>query len=250
MRLTRGGLAGTILMLLVAGVCIRLGFWQLDRLEQRRALNSAVAAGMALPPLELDSASIAALLRNPEAFLHRAAIARGSYDWEKELLLRGRAHEGQPGVHVATLLVLDEADASLIVNRGWMPSPDAATADPRPTRQTGDVEVRGRIQLMPAEGEESTPSEVSVGDTTISTFRRLDHARIASRAPKPLLPIYLELVDSSATGGLVPVPGPVLDEGSHLGYAIQWFSFAAIAVFGFLIVLIRRRRSPGVFLDV
>jgi surfeit locus 1 family protein len=245
MRISRGGIAGTILMLLVAGICTRLGFWQLDRLQERRAYNAVAEAGMALPPLELDSAAIAAIEARPESFVQRKAIARGTFDYSTELLLRGRAFQGRPGVHVATMLNLDGTGSAVVVNRGWMPSPDAATADPRPFRRSGEIEITGRIQLLPETGEESLRSDVSVGDTTFATYQRLDRALLGATAGRPLLPIYLEAAEGSGPEGLIAVPEPVLGEGSHFGYAVQWFSFAAIAVVGFMIVLVRSRRGPS-----
>lgn len=250
MRITRAGVAGTILMLLVAGICMRFGFWQLERLEERRAVNAAAEAGMALPPLELDSAAIAAIERDPAAFVHRTAVARGTFDFSTELLLRGRAHQGRPGVQAAVLLQLEGMGRSLVVNRGWMPSPDAATADPRPMRVAGPVAVEGRLQLLPPSSGRSVRSDIAIGDTTVATYQRLDSEGLAAAAaPRALLPIYLEAT-TPAISGLVPVPPPVLDEGSHFGYAVQWFSFAAIAVIGYVVVVARKaspkaRRKPA-----
>ena len=53
-RVTRSAIIGTIVVLLIAGLCVRLGFWQLARLRQKRALNAGIATRMALPPLELN----------------------------------------------------------------------------------------------------------------------------------------------------------------------------------------------------
>ena len=39
---------------------------------------------------------------------------------------------------------------------------------------------------------------------------------------------------------------PALDDGPHRGYAIQWFSFAAIAIVGALAVVRRERRDRPV----
>ena len=43
----------------------------------------------------------------------------------------------------------------------------------------------------------------------------------------------------------VRVPAPALDEGSHQSYAIQWFSFATVAVVGAAAVVRADRRRPG-----
>ena len=52
---SRVWIPATLFVLLGASVCVRLGFWQLDRLEQRRAFNAQVASMRALDPLNLDS---------------------------------------------------------------------------------------------------------------------------------------------------------------------------------------------------
>ncbi len=78
----------------------------------------------------------------------------------------------------------------------------------------------------------------------VGTYRRIDGATIAVRLDAPIPPLYLQAGSEGSPGGLpIPVPPPALDEGPHLGYAIQWFSFAAIAVFGFLFVAIARSRE-------
>ena len=48
-----------VIVILVAVVCVRLGFWQLDRLSQRRAANARRASTLALPALQItDVASV------------------------------------------------------------------------------------------------------------------------------------------------------------------------------------------------
>jgi surfeit locus 1 family protein len=42
----------------------------------------------------------------------------------------------------------------------------------------------------------------------------------------------------------IEVPPAELDEGPHLGYAVQWFAFAGIALFGFFFVLLGGPTRP------
>jgi surfeit locus 1 family protein len=243
-RVSTRGILLAIAVVLVTGVCVGLGFWQLDRLEQRRRFNADVAAAAELPPLDLDAGGLEAILRDPDAHLFRRAIARGTYASQGELILRGRSHNGRPGVHLVTPLQM--RTGTILVNRGWLPSPDAATVDPRGYRLVGQQSLTGSLQEVP-DAANSTPLIVDLGDTTIRTYRRLDHATVASALDRPLPRLYLQLLpDSTAQSALpVAVPLPEMDEGPHLGYAIQWFSFAAIALFGFLFVAISRLRRPG-----
>src|SRR5262245_21707826 len=105
-------------LLAVAGValCCGLGVWQLDRLAQRQARNATIDARMALPP-----APLGATPADPDALEYRRVEARGVYDPEQEIVLRTRALDGAPGVHVIPPLRLSGSDAAVLVDRGWLP---------------------------------------------------------------------------------------------------------------------------------
>jgi len=246
-RVTVRGIVAAALAIAVAVVCVRLGFWQLDRLEQRRALNVAHAAALALEPLDLNATGLSVLSGEADALLYRRGVARGRFDHGTEFLLRGRSHGGRPGVHVVSPLQLAGEPGVLLVNRGWIPSPDGATADPRPFRLPADVVVAGTLQRMPDAGDQASPVTVDLGDVAVATYRRLDRGLLEERLSRDLPLYYLQA--ASPLGGPaappIPVPDPTLDEGAHLGYAVQWFSFAAIALFGFLFTVVLRGRAAG-----
>ncbi|HEX5724904.1 MAG TPA: SURF1 family cytochrome oxidase biogenesis protein, partial [Longimicrobiaceae bacterium] len=58
MKLSTRAVVAGVCVLLLAGVFVRLGFWQLDRLEQRRARNAALRAATALPEFTLDAETV------------------------------------------------------------------------------------------------------------------------------------------------------------------------------------------------
>lgn len=215
----------------VAVGCVALGFWQLDRLAERRDLNARIRARGLEPPVTIEGADTA-------AGAYRPAIAEGTYDVAHEVLVYGRSLDGEAGHHVVTPLVLGSGDAVLVV-RGWVPfatqsAPVAGAAPP-----AGDVRVRGA--LVPDEGDGSTAPDAN------GIVRSLDVAGIASTVSSDVFPLPLQLTQQTPPqpGALpAPVPLPELSEGPHLSYAIQWFSFAAVAVAGAAILLRRDRRAP------
>jgi cytochrome oxidase assembly protein ShyY1 len=215
----------------VAAICVALGFWQLARLAERRDLNARILARRSATPVTVEGA-------NTAAGSYRPAIAEGAYDVQHEVLVYGRSLDGEPGHHVVTPLVLGDGDAILVV-RGWVPfatqSAPVASAAPPP----GTVRVRG--VLVPDEGDGSTTPDTS------GIVRTLDVAGIASTLPYDVASLPLQLLEQTPPqpGDLpVPVPLPELSEGPHLSYAIQWFSFAAIALAGAAILVRRERRVP------
>ena len=82
-------------------------------------------------------------------------------------------------------------------------------------------------------------------------------ARLQQQVDEPLVPLYVNLetqspAQSAAAGPTgtplpVPIPRPELDEGPHLSYALQWFSFALLTVIVYPLLLRRvaRRRLQG-----
>lgn len=240
MRPTLRGALGAAFIIAACAVCVRLGFWQLDRLEQRRARNAVVLAGMSQPPRPVDAALAAEMRRDPTRLVYQRATARGRYLPQGEMVLRARVEAGRPGVHLATPLLLEGDSAVILVNRGWVPAPDAATPPERPAPPPGIVTVSGTLQAVPVTEDGGSRSVSPRGDTT---YRRLDLAA-ARRRIGPVLPMYLQLLPESGAARSLPVavPPPPLDEGPHLGYAIQWFSFALIGIVG-LFFLLRSRRN-------
>lgn len=217
----------------MVAVCVRLGFWQLHRLEERRTYNSALRRAAALAPLQLDSATVQTLTREPARFVNRRVRVRGSYDPAGEIVLRGRAQSGRPGVHIVTPLRLAGGNLAVAVNRGWAPSPDALSVNAHLLREPGLREVEGVLLAIPS--GEGGPQPAG------GTWLRLDIEALRQRIAYPVIPLYIQqLAPPSTTESLQRVPTPELQDGPHLSYAIQWFSFAAIALIGFIVVARRR----------
>lgn len=240
MKWTIRGVVAAALVLAMCAVCVRLGFWQLDRLEQRRARNAAVRAAQAQPPVPLDAAAFAAASADPDAFEWRPVEAAGTFHHAGDLLLRGRGREGQPGVHLVSPLVL--ADGRVVmVNRGWLPAPDAATANASAYRTAGPVRVAGVLRPMRVSEDGGMPAEGRAGGD--STWRRIDLGAARARSPGAVLPLYLQRLPAPGDAASPPLaePLPALSQGNHLSYAVQWFSFATIGVVG-LVILVRKRR--------
>jgi surfeit locus 1 family protein len=233
-ELTRSGLLAALAILVVAAVCVRLGFWQLDRRDQRMERNAAVAERMAAAP-----ARIASTPTDTAGLLHRSATAHGTYDHARTVVLGGRSHRGVPGVYVLTPLHLE--GGAILINRGWIPSPDAATIDLAGVSRPAQAEVAGVLIPFPDVPPTAT------GDTFRTRWFRLDGEAIRAQYPYGVAPLYLQetgprTVVAPAAGTLDPIPldPPALDAGPHLSYAVQWFSFAAIFLIGGLVLALRR----------
>ncbi len=232
-------LAGLGLVVLVVVTFTRLGVWQLHRLDERRAYEALVASRLAAAPVPLED--VLAGGTDADAIRYRRVTASGTYDTAHEVILYGRTQGDQSGNHVLTPLILDDGSA-VAVDRGWVPfeddSPPLADAAP----PNGTVRVTG--VLLPPEVETAPPSPPAA---PTATFAKVDLGALAAQVPYRLAPAYLLMGSQQPTPAALPLVAPLPDAADappHLSYAIQWFSFAAIAVVGF-VVLVRRehRRS-------
>jgi surfeit locus 1 family protein len=204
-----------------AAVCARLGVWQLDRLGQRKARNAQVSAGLVREPLEIGEATVADRARN------RLVHAAGVFDYAHERVWRARSFDGVPGVAVLTPLRLRDGSA-VFVDRGWAPSPDGVHVDLARYRGRDTVDLVALAAVAPR----------GRGD--------VDPARLRDSLPYAIRPLVLQLLPARAPEGpgLQRWPLPAITNGPHLGYAIQWFSFAVIALVG-TAVLLRTERRKG-----
>jgi surfeit locus 1 family protein len=106
----------------------------------------------------------------------------------------------------------------------------------------GTVTVTGWVRPSQTRG---ALGPTDPGEGRLVTMSRVDIGRIQQQVPYPLAPVYVSALDGREGELPVPAPEPRFDdEGPHLGYAIQWFSFALIGVVGYG-ALIRRNMRRG-----
>ena len=219
----------SILAVSFAAVSVSLGFWQLRRLGERRAANALLASRRFAPEVPLDS------LPSDTAMAHfRRARVRGAYDYPNEVVLTLRGRNGSPGINLITPIRRTGNDTAVLVNRGWIYSPDGMTADTKRWREGDSVDANGFVEVFPTRGPFDKPSPARP-----RSMRRLDRSALAKLFPYPIADYYVVLTDSALAGGPPRIEPAPLDEGPHRNYAIQWFSFAAIAIGG-LVIFLRR----------
>lgn len=230
--ITRGVLWGSLVVLFVAFVCIRLGVWQLDRLEQRRARNAGTHQRMQSAPTRLS-----AILADSTGLLFRRVVLSGEYDDTRTIIIAGRSLRGVPGVHVLTPMRL--GGAAVLVNRGWMPSADAARIEVDSIKEPGPRGLEALVVPFPDDYGRAAQTD---------SFQRLWYGvnpeRLRRQFPYPVLPVVAQILPHANQPRFpIRLKPPEMDEGPHLGYAIQWFSFAVIAIVGWLALLLRRKRE-------
>jgi surfeit locus 1 family protein len=230
-------IAAVMLTLLTA----RLGWWQLDRAEQKASMQSALDQRSAMPALLAQqwprSAADALQLE------YRRTRASGIWLPELTVYLENRPLNGRPGFYLVTPLRLDDGTA-LLVQRGWTPrdATDRTRVTPPPVAP-GLVEVSGRIaprlsRLYEFEGAASGPIRQNLDIDGFAAEKRLKL--------KPWVLIQEDAKPSSKDGLTREWPAPSYGVHKHYGYAFQWFSLSGLTVglyVWFQIIRPRRRNA-------
>ena len=81
--------------------------------------------------------------------------------------------------------------------------------------------------------------------TPRTEWYRIDIPAIQQQLPYQLEPVYIEqMPEATRSPEQFPIrqEPPLLDEGNHLSYAIQWFTFALVLGFGYIMLVRHRER--------
>lgn len=224
---------------LLALLCVRLGEWQFDRLHDREQRNEWTRTNLAAEPAPVEDVLAVGQTVPADREWMRVEVT-GVYDADETVVLRYQARDGRSGVDLVTPLVTD-AGTAVLVDRGWLATDNTGDlpTDP-PAPPPGEVTVAGfaRAGAPPLEATAVTDGSTrAISSETIA--RALDYpvygGYVAARSESP-----------EAARPLEPVETPDLGEGPHFFYGIQWWFFAALAIFGFgyLVWDERRRKQP------
>lgn len=247
---TRRWLLATLLVVVGVGINIRLGIWQLDRLEQRQAFNTRVQAQVDSPLLVLEGDALQADLGGME---YRQVLVQGEYDFSQEVALRNQVSvDNRLGVHLLTPLKISGTQRYILVDRGWIPMEDFNTGDWSAYAEMGSVAVRGVLragQSAPDFGQRSDELP-GPGEPPLKAWNFANVAAIDLQTPYDLLPAYVQQAPDPTRTSLPARSQPKLEltEGPHLGYAIQWFTFATLLGVGYPF-FIRRQEARRALLS-
>ncbi|MDH3192818.1 MAG: SURF1 family protein [Acidimicrobiia bacterium] len=206
-----------------------LGFWQLDRLAERRFENtiSEQRANQEPVPIEAVLSVDDPIDQAGEEHSFRTVTMTGHFDAGHEVLVRSQTYDGTAGFHVLTPFVGDQ-DRALLVNQGWIP----LTEDTPPFSAPDDADRTITVTLAASQTRSGFgPAEP---DGVLQRINRVDIARLSEQMPYLLYPVYgIAYGEPDPSHLPIKIAFPEFNEGPHLVYAIQWFTFAATAVLGY-----------------
>ena len=212
----------SLLLVLLLPCFIGLGFWQLDRGHGRQAAEQLLETRAAESAITLPT-----VVASAESLRDRHVISSGRYEPAYQFFLDNRVWHGQAGYDVITPLHVAGSTLSVLVDRGWIPAPADRRQLPLVVTPTEAVEVEG-IAVIPPTGTFSLAQPAARWEPI---WQKLDPDRFQSLTGMPIQPLVIRLSPQSPAGGFVR-EWPRADTGAerNLGYAVQWFGFATVAV--------------------
>lgn len=227
-------LIGHFVVLATSVTFVALGIWQYGRNGDKQDAERDARAAYAEPAPDLLE-----LGDDDAASLPRVSVS-GTYDAGGEVLLRNRQRDGDLGFDVVTPVRLADG-TGVLVDRGWVSQRAVQLGLPDAAPPAGTITVRGTVHASrPLDGGAAINERG--GRLTVP---RVDIERIAGGLPYELRDVWVtaQWQDPEPAGGDPALPDPPeSDDVNHLSYAFQWFSFAAIPLAGWPIVLVRRFR--------
>ncbi|HKC30119.1 MAG TPA: SURF1 family protein [Burkholderiales bacterium] len=220
---------------LAAAACaagIALGSWQARRGEEKRALGAELDQALKAAPIEISTTPV----ENKNLILKRVA-ARGEFVAERTLFLDNKIRHGRVGYEVITPFRLSRSALHVLVNRGWVEASPSRDVLPQVRTPAGETRVEG-LAL------ERLPHALQLKENTQGRVRQnVDLGAFAADTGLALQPIVIEQRSDSGDALLREWPRPDAGIERHEGYALQWYSLAALAVV--LALVLSFRRDPN-----
>ena len=216
-----------LVVLLLSYACLLLGRWQWHRLTARKASNAIIRTNEAASPAAVDQ-----VLRRgtdpPDSEQYKVVQATGTYQPTKTVIVRYQSNDkGQPGADAVVPLVT-QSGTSLLVNRGWFSTSNQGSVDPAevPAPPSGTVTITGYVR------QDGDGNATQVVD---SSTRAVSSAAIGQALGLPVYGGWVELATESpkASVPLETAGLPDLSNGPHFFYALQWWFFGILALFGY-----------------
>lgn len=216
---------------LTVALLTNLGFWQLGRLDDKRALREAMqdrleATPVALAQIAPRSSPVSEL--QAETLENLRVTASGHYWNEASFVVAFQFFQGAPGFELITPFELEETGETVLVSRGWVAPGPGDDGMPYVVPIEGERQLTGQLHV-PMIAATAGVTQVE-GESWPLRFRRLDVERATQVLERPLLPWVVRLGPGEVGVFARHWPAVAVNTRTHIQYAVQWFGMAAVVL--------------------
>lgn len=219
----------TILVIIGVFILIRLGFWQLERLESRRAFNEHYLTQISAKPIFLNDHNNYDEIAQME---YRQISVSGNYDFNQEIYLQNQAYQNVPGYRVVTPLLIENKNIAVYIDRGWIAFDDLDNINNINNKFSEKQMVSGIVRK--SQPDFNLFNKSTRQNQTNKFFLYVDLENLQSRTNYEITPFYIQLESKDNSEKPYSQLSEIdLSEGPHFGYALQWFFFASLLGIGY-----------------
>lgn len=216
----------SLLAVLLLPVVISLGFWQLDRAEEKRQLQDLFEHRQLAGPVALEALNTQADLR------YQSVTLRGEFVNEKAVLLDNRIYQGRFGYEIITPFRLVDSKTMVLVNRGWLEGDISRRSLPAIKAIAGEIALIGEVYVP--QGDVMLLADESASGWP-RVMQSLNIEALQKEFEQTLFPYSVRIKQISAASYTPNWVVVNLQPEKHTGYAVQWFAMAvALLVIGLL----------------
>ena len=215
---------------------VSLGFWQLARAKEKEILQDQFAVRLKTPPVTINQLPTDSTIR------YHPVMVTGHYDNTHNILLDNKIHNHHIGYEVLTAFIPDNHPRVVLINRGWIPA--GSQRNKLPTLPPATATTLTGYVYVPI-GKPFTLGKLT--ETTIQWPLRMQALNLDAISTHLALPIFpwVVLLSPNAPDGFIRDWKPInMPSSKHLGYAVQWFSFAAVLILIFVGLNFRNLTMP------
>lgn len=224
----------SILITATFAFLVSLGFWQLDRADEKRGIEASIK--------QANTGSVE-LIKKEEGLQSKEYYEvrlQGKYLSDKQFIYDNQIVDQVSGYYVLTPYALEGQSKAILINRGFIPwnGRRDKLADIVIGQETREIKVQ---ISKPIKRMELKPSEVGIQFPVL--IQSIDLQDMADRAKVDFSSV-IGLLDASASNGFIrkwePYTGSI---EKHIGYAVQWFLMALVlAIIGIRIAIKQRKK--------
>ena len=219
---------------------IVLGFWQIDRADQKNTLNSNYTDRQQEAAIVLDKNNV---IDEKSSLLWRKVEFEGSFINKQNIILDNQIFNQIAGFNIITPFKIKGSDSIVLVNRGWHPNLKNREMLPVINEIKGERSLLGYIAGFPVSGIKLGKNNIETLNSQIFRFQRLDTLELNYFLSANVMPymIYLDPIIDKEFYENFKLPAP--DSQKNYGYAFQWFAFAITLLIIFIRLSMTRKTN-------
>lgn len=205
------------LVLLLLPLMLSLGFWQLERAEEKRQLQALFQQRHDRGPVAIELLEASADLR------YQPVSLRGEYINDKLIFLDNRIYRGQFGYEIITPFKLAGSDLVILINRGWLQGDVSRRTLPGINTVNNSVELIGEVYVQQGQMLALGKEQVMAWPRVVQS---MDVSGLKDTFDARLFP-YTVRINEFSPGHYQPNWVVVnIQPAKHTAYAVQWFAMS------------------------